>query len=353
MRLAFRCGLDDSRVTDSDIRKVLRAVIPEFPDQFGGGDGTAFLDMVRAISNKKNRRFRDLLSAVKCSTKNTQYAQWLLATRAFALISMISSVSRFFCRLVTMTKGDPDGDGAQPSSSSGAERPSSRAGRPSTARPSTATSASVEMRPSTAKRPSTARPGTAAASRVDHRATNDAFRAAKLGYTDVLYYMLSRGLVQVDVVDNLERTLLFVACKHEQMDVVAFLLENADRYDVNQQSSSGNSPLHVAVSIPDLEMVTMLVAAGADPDNVNPTSSATPRMVADIFGHTVHKTSTCAEPVDLPATVGFIWLYLGWVALLPSAERGKVFGKCAASHMLAASRIVPSCCRAVSTTLHS
>lgn len=29
----------------------------------------------------------------------------------------------------------------------------------------------------------------------------------------------------------------------------------------------------------------LLKAAGADPDNVNPTSGATPRMTAEIFGH--------------------------------------------------------------------
>lgn len=40
IKLAFRAGIDGKRVSEGDIAKLMRAVLREYPSQFGGGDGT-------------------------------------------------------------------------------------------------------------------------------------------------------------------------------------------------------------------------------------------------------------------------------------------------------------------------
>ena len=47
-----------------------------------------------------------------------------------------------------------------------------------------------------------ARPTTAAAARTNDVAVDEAFRAAKLGLSDVLFYLLSRGAVPFDAVSG-------------------------------------------------------------------------------------------------------------------------------------------------------
>jgi hypothetical protein len=41
-----------------------------------------------------------MLSDVKCSTRNKQYAQWLLATRSFAIVSCWSAIVNFYRNLL-------------------------------------------------------------------------------------------------------------------------------------------------------------------------------------------------------------------------------------------------------------
>jgi ankyrin repeat protein len=51
-------------------------------------------------------------------------------------------------------------------------------------------------------------------------------QAARLGHADVLFYYLERSLVPLDAEDSLGRTLLFVACLHDRMDVAQLMLTN-------------------------------------------------------------------------------------------------------------------------------
>ena len=59
-------------------------------------------------------------------------------------------------------------------------------------------------------------PTTAILSRSSNENIQQAFRAAKLGFVDVLVYMASRGLITLDVIDGLERSLLLVAIIHKK-----------------------------------------------------------------------------------------------------------------------------------------
>lgn len=258
IRSAFAAGIEAGKVTDFDMQKLLRATIREFPSVFGG-DGTDFVDIVRLLGSGKKERFRELLSAVKCSTKNTQYAQWLLSIRSFGLISLVSAVVTFYRRAADAGLGTSSMlDTAGAKSCSTAKKQNSINGRPQTA----------------------------AAARTDDENIESAFKAAKMGFADVLYYMLSRRLIDLGVQDGLGRTLLFVAIAHEQEDVVELLLENAQQFNVDTPAYSGNTALHAAAAAGNADFVRHLLNAGANPEIVNPTSGATAAMIAEMHGHT-------------------------------------------------------------------
>jgi hypothetical protein len=316
IRLAFMAGMEEGRVTEADLSSMMRAVLREYPSQFSG-DGTAFLDIVWALSREKTVEFKEVLSKVNCATKNTQYAQWLLAARSFTLISMVTSITNFYRRLVTLPVGDParpatadavvgsGGAGARPSTaasarggSAGARPGTARsAGRPGTSRlgrPGTAAAhgngngngGGGGGRPGTAANKTHARPGTALAAEIveaDREAIDEAFFAAKHGQASVLYYLLSRNRVQFDDTDADGRSLLLVAIAAEQEQVAAFLLENCDQFNIDARADSGNTALHTAASNGSAELVSMLLAGGADPACKNPTSGVTPLELAEIF----------------------------------------------------------------------
>jgi len=373
IRLAFQAGMESGRVTEANLSKLMRAALREYPAQFGG-DGTAFLDIVWGLSREKTVEFKEVLSNINCSTKNTQYAQWLLATRSFTLILMVSSITNFYRKLVDLPPSEP----ARPSTadrgvgrpgtstartaggSSGAggaggaggggavARPGTSSGRPLSGRPRTSGSGgrpssgssgrigsgSSAGRPGTSRsgggtrpgtsrlaRPGTsaaaaggggaaagasaedgsrgggggtagsnrmhqARPGTALAAAIteaDREAIDEAFYAAKEGQAAVLYYLLSRNRVHFADMDDEGRTLLLVAVSSERLQVVAFLLENADQFEVNVKAKSGNTALHIAASNGSAELVEMLLNHGADPAAVNPVSGVTPKELAEVF----------------------------------------------------------------------
>lgn len=366
IRLAFQAGMESGRVSEANLSKLMRAVLREYPSQFGG-DGTAFLDIVWGLSREKTVEFKEVLSNVNCSTKNTQYAQWLLATRSFTLILMVSSITNFYRKLVDLPTSEParpstadrdvgrggaagvgrpstsssrgggGGGGGRPGTASSSGRPlsgrprtgstGSSGGRPSNGRPGSsassgrpgtsrcsgrpgtsrlarpptaageaaaAASAGGEgggaggeiVRPGTAANRTHARPGTALAAAItesDREAIDEAFYAAKEGQAAVLYYLLSRNRVHFADVDDEGRTLLLVAVSSERAQVVAFLLENAEQFDVNYEAKSGNTALHIAASNGCADLVEALLAAGADPTAVNPVSGVTPKELAEVF----------------------------------------------------------------------
>lgn len=275
IRLAFRGdGRGPSPVTNAHLEKLMRSVVREYPTQFGhSDDGTPFLDMVWVLATKgRPGQYRDLLSDVKCSSHNTLYGQWVLAIRSFALITMVTAVTGFYQRFSEIEE----------QSAAVTSRPCIGAGmRPGTAsaRPGTA---SGERRPGTS---SGRRPGTSAGARTADPTTESAFAAAKLGFGDVIFYMLSRGMVVPDVVDGLGRTLIFVAVTHRKLDVTKFILENASLFDIDKPAKAGNTPLHAAVNNGDTEMARLLIDAGADASVKNPTSGATPRIIAEMLEH--------------------------------------------------------------------
>ena len=130
------------------------------------------------------------------------------------------------------------------------------------------------------------RPTTALLSQTSDAFVNAAYRAAKLGFTEVVHYLVSRGLVGLDAVDGLGRTLLIVAVLNNKIELVEFLLENVELFDIDAAAQSGNTALHIAANAGSFELVSLLLDAGANPRAVNKqVNDATPLDYASLEGH--------------------------------------------------------------------
>lgn len=297
LQTAFQVGLRNKEITELDVAKLLRAVFREYPNAFSEGDGTQFIDLLRVLVMGQGTAYRSLLAQIRCTTKNESHIQWLLAIRSFALFSVVSAITNFFREFSDRqdTLGLPRPGTSRSSRPPPTARPptstmrplSSAHARPRTSRPRTGSKDSLPGIGQSAESELPRRPTTAAGARTCVAPVDDLFHAIKKGYSDVVYYMLSRGIVPIDAVDGQGRTILFVAVLHRHEDLVTFLLENADLFDVNQCASSGNTPLHAAATNGDVIIGQMLLMANAIVNPVNDQSGATPRIIADMHGHTV------------------------------------------------------------------
>jgi hypothetical protein len=90
--------------------------------------------------------------------------------------------------------------------------------------------------------------------------------------------------VPVDLTDASGNTLLMLAAYHGHPGTVAVLADHGA--DVNRVNDRGQSPLAGAVFKGEHEVVSALLAAGADPDAGTPTARETAQMFGqvDLFG---------------------------------------------------------------------
>ncbi|KAK3091148.1 hypothetical protein FSP39_017513 [Pinctada imbricata] len=206
---AFAVGKDQRKVNQRDIHRLIGAIFREYPAKILSMKGPhMFLDYLDVLSSDKKSSYKKLLSDVKCSTRNKQYAQWLLATRSFAIVSIWSSVLNFYKNL--LVKND-----------------------------------SSELCLSSNE-------GT-----VHHQRLTQAIR---LGFVDVLHYYLSSNLISPYFKDSHNRTYLFTAVMHNQPSVLHYLINRIKPpIDINCASDTGNTPLHAAANNGNVELVTMLL----------------------------------------------------------------------------------------------
>jgi len=101
------------------------------------------------------------------------------------------------------------------------------------------------------------------------------FDLARAGETDQLKAYVEAG-VPVDLTDASGNTLLMLAAYHGHAATVDLLAGLGA--DVNRVNDRGQSPLAGAVFKGEDEVVTTLVAAGADPDAGTPTARETAQM---------------------------------------------------------------------------
>ncbi|CAL1546431.1 unnamed protein product [Lymnaea stagnalis] len=240
IELALVVGRESKQVERRDILDMTGAVFKEYPVRLMGSQGPhMFLDYLEILTSGKHDQYKKLLSDVRCSTSNRQYAQWLLATRSFALVNVWSSVVNFYRNLLGVVTSQDKSSSDQGSSKE-----------------------------------------------LSHKRIVQSLR---LGLTDVVNYFLVSGHVKSTYLDPHRKSLLFLAVMYTQPEVVKYLLTKVNpAIDVNQAADNGNTALHAAVNSGSLTIVSMLCES--DSLNVNCVNKqcdgATPLHLAVMHGHT-------------------------------------------------------------------
>jgi hypothetical protein len=230
----FSRSLDTGAVKVSEVHHLLHCILHEYPDRFCGPHGRYFtVGAVEALLSGKNEEFRRLLTNVRHNSVNKPIIESILAIRSFGLISLVNSIVCFFC--------------------DAHELPRPTAGP-------------------LPKEPSQSILQTATA----------------LGFLDVVKYQWQRNKGQFGEVDVQGRSVIFLAVQQKQVKILKFLLEKSDSHpelDINKPASSGNTPLHAAVTAGDRECVQLLVDRGASVNQWNPQAEgATPLHLAVMYG---------------------------------------------------------------------
>nr|XP_020655199.1 receptor-interacting serine/threonine-protein kinase 4-like [Pogona vitticeps] len=242
--LAFLEGLDSTEFQSSELNSVLAAALSEYSLALVYNQNPfIFLDYLSLMSSADTAGYKEMLSNIQYTTKNPQIAEWLLAIRAFALASLWHAIVKFYKALVS----------TQPSLEQRAKNSVS----------------------STRKQSSEV---------VKERA----LQTVQLGYADVLDYLVRNQKLDLGVVDNKNRNLLFLATIYEQSKILDYFLEMAPPIpDINQAAENGNAPLHAAVNTGKMHLVSLLLHYPGI--NVNVQNSqcdgATPLHLAIVFGH--------------------------------------------------------------------
>ncbi|XP_022095498.1 uncharacterized protein LOC110981841 [Acanthaster planci] len=241
----FNQGVSQGKVTLTDLSRLVAAILREYPRRLCGPRGThVFLSILDTLSSERTAEYKTLLTDVKISTRNREFAQSLLAIRAFFLLSVWSNVVNFYRRFQS---DDP-------------LREPCLSGDPV-----------VKPLP--------------VVSIVQQRA----YQAVQYGFVSVLHYLVRSGKLDVDSVNKDDRSLVFEAVMHNQPKVLHYLLSKAQPgLDVNRPSDSGNTPLHAAANWGYAEVVHMLLdKARASVNAPNPKcDDATPLHLAVMQGHT-------------------------------------------------------------------
>ncbi|KAI8501230.1 hypothetical protein Bbelb_213250 [Branchiostoma belcheri] len=241
MERAFKLGRESGEVTSLSLRKLLSAVLREYPTKLLTSKGPhIFLEKLDILTSGRSEQYRATLTDVKVRTRNKQFVQWVLALRAFALLSVWHAAVSFYR---TITCQGAQGGLAADQNQSG-----------------TSTTDSLEER---------------------------CVQAVQSGSVDVLHYLLKVKKADLGVRDGENRTLVFVAVTHNQPKVLTYLLTKVHpRPDINLPSCTGNTPLHAAVNAGNVELVKTLVKAGAEVNAANPQcDSATPLHLAVLHGN--------------------------------------------------------------------
>ncbi|XP_038064461.1 uncharacterized protein LOC119734903 [Patiria miniata] len=262
LSLVFDQGLKQGKVQLTDLDRLVSAILREYPGRLCGPRGThVFLNILDTLSSERTDDYKTLLTDVKISTRNREFAQSLLAVRAFLLLSVWSNIVNFYRRFKS------DDPLCEPC---------------------------VSVDP-TIKPPPTA-------SIVQRRA----YQAVQRGFVSVLHYLVRSGKLDVAAVNKEDRSLVFEAVMHNQPRVLHYLLTKVQpRLDVNHPSESGNTPLHAAANWGHAEVVHMLLdKAQASVNATNPKcDDATPLHLAVMQGHTAVCKLLLEAGADLDASM--------------------------------------------------
>lgn len=180
---AFAVGRDEGKISQKDISNLIGAILREYPVKLlSARGGFLFLDYLDILTSGRTQKYKQLLSDVKCSTKNRQYAQWLLATRSFALVNMWCAIVNFYRNLLG--------------------RQGNTTGSPAIEAPSSYKSVHEKR----------------------------FFQALRHGYTDVVHYLNIGECLNFRMIDSHERTLIFTAVMHNQPKVLHYLVSRVRHF---------------------------------------------------------------------------------------------------------------------------
>ncbi|XP_070581122.1 uncharacterized protein [Ptychodera flava] len=240
--VAFSKGVRANKVQRSDLNRLLGAVFREYPAKLRSSKGShIFLNILDTLSSERKDEYKKLLSDVKISTRNKDFAQYMLATRSFVLLNVWYAVVNFYRNV--KSGGAVGGDVA------------------STTKDASNQESTVECR---------------------------AFQAAQHGYAEVLFYLMKCKKLDPKVTDAHGRTLIFTSVMHNQPIVLSFLLTKVQvKADVNLAADTGNTALHAAANLGYANMVKILCLRGrADVNVTNPQcDNATPLHLSVMHGH--------------------------------------------------------------------
>lgn len=260
--LAFAVGKEANKILRRDVTDLISALFREYPAKLMSSKGTElFLDYLDILTSDKAERYKKLLADVRCSTHNRQYAQWLLATRSFALVGVWSAIINFHRHLLCQ-KGI-------------------LAGHPA--------------------------PAVAGGSSKDNVYQRRLMQAVRLGFVDVVQYLVKSCQVDVTRSDTQGRSLLFSAVMHNQIEVVRYLATKVNSgLNVNQASGTGNTPLHAAANSGNTEIVKVLVTSpNIVVDSLNrQCENATPLHLAVMHGHQGVVEALVAAGADVTLKMG-------------------------------------------------
>ncbi|XP_042293950.1 uncharacterized protein LOC121914528 [Sceloporus undulatus] len=244
VRLAFLEGSNSKEVPSSELNSVLAAALSEYRMGLVNNQKPyIFLDYLHFMSSVDASGYKEMLSGIQYTIKNPQIAQWLLAIRAFALASLWHAIVKFYKTLVStqLSSEQPDKN-----SVSAIRKQSSEV--------------------------------------VKERA----LQTVQMGYADVLDYLVRSQKLDLGVVDEKNRNLLFLAAIYDQAKILDYFIEMAFPIpDVNQAAENGNTPLHAAVNTGKMHLVSLLLHyPGINVNVQNPQcDGATPLHLAIAYGH--------------------------------------------------------------------
>lgn len=102
LSFCFAAGRNQGQIKHRDIVQFVSAIFREYPDKLLSQKGSfIFLDYMDILSSERQDAYKKLLADVKCSTRVKQHAQWVLALRAFTLVSVWLSGLNFYRKLLT------------------------------------------------------------------------------------------------------------------------------------------------------------------------------------------------------------------------------------------------------------
>ncbi|XP_068941006.1 protein FAM220A isoform X1 [Petaurus breviceps papuanus] len=228
----------------SHLHSVLSATLCEYPEVLLSDETKyVFLDYLILMSSEQTTEYKKMLSSLKCTTNNLQVALWLLALRAFALANLWHAVVKFYKTVVSSQP--PPG---LPSKSS--------------------VSATRKQKSELFK--------------------ERAFQCIHLGYIDVLHYLIKSHQIDLYVVDENNRNMIFLSTIYNQPKILEYFLDMEPPIpSVNQAAENGNTPLHAAVNTRKTDIISLLLCFAEIDVNVpnHQLNGATALHLAIIYGH--------------------------------------------------------------------